>query len=157
MKKCTKCKELKPLSDYYNRKKALDGKNSHCKTCEHKEIYEWRKQNPEAQNDIVRRSRLKGTYGITIEQYDELLEKQNYSCAICDRHQDAFKNRLAIDHNHRTREIRGLLCSYCNHRVIGRHADGDLLRKMADYVDGGTGWFVPEKTKKRRTRRGKST
>jgi DNA-directed RNA polymerase subunit RPC12/RpoP len=84
-------------------------------------------------------------YGLTLIQYNELLRKQKNSCALCERHESEFKTRLAVDHNHISGEIRGLLCQYCNHRVIGRHRDGTLLRKMADYVDGGTGWFVPKK------------
>lgn len=150
MKTCTKCGKEKSLSEYYKRKIAKDGRNSHCKTCEHKEIYEWRKKNPNIQAEITRRCRLKREYGITLEQYEELLKKQNYSCAICNRHESEFKTRLAIDHNHATGEIRGLACTYCNHRVIGRHRDGVLLRKLADYVDGGTGWFVPKKRRRKR-------
>lgn len=98
-------------------------------------------------SDAGRRSHLRLKYGITIEQYNELLHKQKGCCALCDRPQTEFKTRLAVDHNHATGEIRGLLCAYCNHRVIGRHRDGTLLRRMADYVDQGTGWFVPKRKK----------
>jgi len=152
MKVCSKCKGNKPLSAFYKRKIAKDGRNSYCKECEHKEIYEWRKKNPAIQSEITRRCRLKRVYGITLEQYDFLLEKQKGCCAICDRHESQFKTRLVIDHNHKTGRIRGLLCNYCNHRLIGRHTDGNLLRRMADYVDGGTDWFVPPIKKKRRRR-----
>ena len=74
--------------------------------------------------------------------------------AICEKHQDDLKKRMAVDHNHITGEIRGLLCDYCNHRLVGRHRDGQLLRKIADYVDQGTGKYVPKK--KRRTTKRKS-
>lgn len=95
-------------------------------------------------------------YGITIEQYDELLEKQNHCCAVCEKYETEFKTRLAVDHNHKTGEIRGLLCNHCNHRVVGRWTDGTLLRRAADYLGQGTGLFVPEKkrtTKKRRKKK----
>lgn len=88
-------------------------------------------------------------FGITTDQYDELLAKQNDSCAFCERHKDEFAKRLAVDHNHKTGEIRGLLCAYCNHRVVGNHTDGNKLRRMADYIEQGTGWYVPPKKKKR--------
>jgi hypothetical protein len=101
-----------------------------------------------------RRRRLMATYGITLEQYNELLEKQNHCCAICDRHENEFKSKLCVDHNHITREIRGLLCTYCNHRVVGRHRDGDALRKVADYIDQGTGWFAPKKKRTRKRKKG---
>jgi len=102
-----------------------------------------------------RQSRLMKLYGITIEEYDRMLENQKGCCAICDRDAANFKTRLAVDHNHITGEIRGLLCSYCNHRIIGRHRDAALLRKMADYVDQGTGLFVPKQRPKKRRRKKK--
>ena len=155
LKTCTSCNEDKPRSEFYRRKNCSDGINSHCKSCENKEIKAWRENNPDKQALINRRTRLKTVYGITPEQYDELLDKQNGCCAICERSQDEFKTRLAVDHNHSSGEIRGLLCNYCNHRVIGRHKDGELLRKMANYVDGGTGLFVPEEWKTGKKRRAK--
>lgn len=105
----------------------------------------------------ARNNRLLRIYGITLDQYNELLFKQNDRCAICERHKEEFKTNLAVDHNHVTGEIRGLLCSYCNHRVIGRHRDGELLRKMSYYVDQGTGWFVPKRRRpiKRRPNKAK--
>lgn len=60
---------------------------------------------------------LKSWYGITIEQYEEKLKAQNFSCAICERHQSMFKNRLHVDHDHATRNVRGLLCMDCNTRL----------------------------------------
>jgi DNA-directed RNA polymerase subunit RPC12/RpoP len=101
-----------------------------------------------------RERHLKAKYGLSIEKYNQLLNKQNGKCAICEKDSSEFKQNLAVDHNHATGEIRGLLCSYCNHRLVGRHRDGNLLRKMADYVDGGTGWFVPKK-KRTKTRKPK--
>lgn len=95
--------------------------------------------------DRARHNRLVRIYGITLDQYNELLERQNYSCALCKRHESEFNTRLAVDHNHATGEVRGLLCAYDNHRVIGRHKDAELLRRMADYVDQGTGWYVPKR------------
>ncbi|MBU2051427.1 MAG: endonuclease VII domain-containing protein [Gammaproteobacteria bacterium] len=52
--------------------------------------------------------------GITLEEYNQMFAKQNGCCAICGKHQSELKNRLAIDHNHETGEIRGLLCTSCN-------------------------------------------
>lgn len=102
--------------------------------------------------DKARASRLKRIYGITLEQYDELLLRQDHKCPACLRHESEFPIRLAVDHDHKTGEVRGLLCNYCNHRIVGRHRDAELLRRVADYLDLGTGWFIPEK-KKRRVKR----
>lgn len=96
---------------------------------------------------------LKRIYGISVAQYNELLEKQNHSCALCGKHEDQEKHNLCVDHNHITGEIRGLLCRYCNHKLVGRHRDGTLLRRIANYVEQGTGWFVPKRIKKKRRKR----
>jgi len=100
-----------------------------------------------------RSSHLLRTYGITEDQYDELLEKQNQSCFICERHKSLFKKNLCVDHNHKTGEVRGLLCDYCNRRVIGRHSDPLILRRASEYLSQGTGWFVPVRKRVRKVRR----
>lgn len=85
------------------------------------------------------------TYGITPEQYSDLMEKQQDCCGVCGKHKSKEKKNFHVDHDHHTGEIRGLLCNYCNRRVIGRLRDPDLFRKAAQYLDKGTGWFVPKK------------
>ncbi len=144
-KVCSICKEEKHLTDFHLRSLSKDGHASACKECNIKRTYEWAQKNSDKRTATYRKSSLKRTYGITLEQYDEMLEKQHHCCAICDRHEDQFKTRLAVDHNHKTGEIRGLLCNYCNHRVVGKHTDGDKLRQIAEYIEQGTGWFVPKK------------
>jgi hypothetical protein len=98
-----------------------------------------------------RKYHLMSKYGITEEQYAELLGKQGGVCGVCSKSPEDEGVNLAVDHNHKTGEVRGCLCRYCNHRLIGRHTDPDLLRRMADYLEKGkTGWFVPKKKKKAR-------
>lgn len=63
-----------------------------------------------------------------------------------------------MDHRHggpRKGEITGLLCEYDNLRVIGKHTDPDKFERAAAYLRQGTGWFVPVKKRKRRTRKKK--
>lgn len=69
-----------------------------------------------------RRRDLKRRYGITPGDYDLLLAVQGGVCAICARHPRT--QNLAVDHSHRTGQIRGLLCSTCNRHlefVVGAH------------------------------------
>lgn len=108
---------------------------------------------PEAAKIRARGYAIKRKYGLSLEQYDELLERQNGCCAICERHQSEFKTNLAVDHSHRSFRIRGLLCTACNYRLVARHEDPELLRKIADYLEQGTEWYAPEK--KKRKKRGK--
>ena len=82
------------------------------------------------------KSRLKTKYGITLQDYDTMLAKQNYSCAICGKNESEQKHRLSVDHNHTTGEIRGLLCVNCNHG-IGKLGDSiDMLQKAIKYLLG---------------------
>lgn len=149
VKKCPCCNETKSLDDYY----VVSGKNrpqSKCKECTKTDANIYRKENLEKKATVARKYHLNKKYGLTVEQYDEMLEKQNHRCAVCNKHEDDVKTRLAVDHNHITGEIRGLLCTYCNHRIVGRHRDGALLRRIADYIEQGTGLFVPPKPKRKK-------
>ncbi|WP_425305234.1 endonuclease domain-containing protein [Bradyrhizobium erythrophlei] len=77
-------------------------------------------------------------------------------CGVCKRPHQEFRTNLAVDHDHHTGEIRGLLCINCNRRIIGRHrtpAGEVLLRHAAEYLEGPyTGWTVPTKPKRKRRR-----
>jgi len=79
---------------------------------------------------------LKKKYGITLQQYNEMLKGQNYSCAICNQHESNFKKKLAVDHDHKTNEVRGLLCFYCNKRVVGQHTSVSVLKLVRYLLPG---------------------
>lgn len=99
---------------------------------------------------------LKKTYGITLAQYNQLLKKQNGGCGVCGKTPKEEGRALAVDHRHGgpfKGEVTGLLCNYHNRRLIGKHTDPELFRKAAMYLENHTGWFVPEKKRKRRKKR----
>ena len=66
---------------------------------------------------LAKNNQLKNTYKISIEEYEQKLKEQNYSCAICNRHRDEFKRNLSVDHDHKTEKVRSLLCIICNSNV----------------------------------------
>lgn len=100
--------------------------------------------------------RLKTRYGITPEQYKELFDKQEGKCKLCGKHQSDLRTRLVLDHDHKTKEIRALLCQYCNLRVVGKIRK-DTVQLIYDYLNSEyTGWLVPPK-KKRRCRKKRKT
>ncbi len=75
-------------------------------------------QKPEVKDRSRERSWKKmGIKDMTVERYNNMLKEQNYSCKICGRHQNEFKRMLAVDHNHKTGEVRGILCPKCNSRL----------------------------------------
>lgn len=80
-----------------------------------------------------RDSYLKRKYGITEEQYEDILEAQAGKCGIC--HRKPKTRRLAVDHNHKTGEVRGLLCSRCNHGLLGHAHDSiEMLERAIEYL-----------------------
>lgn len=99
----------------------------------------WKKNNPEAHRNLD----LKYKFCITLAEYNEVLSLQNHVCAICFRPDP--RKRLAIDHDHECLEhaknrqgcsscIRGLLCEFCNRRVIPvfekfSHLQNDFIRQ----------------------------
>lgn len=77
---------------------------------------------------------IRRTYGITLDQYNEMLEDQGGVCAICGKPDEVEGRRMAIDHNHDTGEVRGLLCGNCN-RGLGNFQDNiEMLEKAKDYL-----------------------
>lgn len=159
MKTCNRCEETKDLSEFSKNGRSPDGLHSMCKVCNRKrgqEYYQKRKQgySPRKTEKLTARdSHLRRTYGITEQQYNELLFRQRDRCAVCEKHKDDEKKSLSVDHDHHTGEIRGLLCTMCNYRHVGRHRDANLLRRIASYLEQGTGWFVPPKKPKKRKRK----
>lgn len=65
----------------------------------------------------------------------ELEEAQGNKCAICGKLQDDNSRRLALDHDHTTDEIRGLLCSNCNSALGMAEDNPSVLRAAADYLE----------------------
>ncbi len=80
---------------------------------------------------------LEKRYGITLEQYNELVEIQGGRCAICNKLPTGTNHtskRLAVDHCHATGAVRGLLCGTCN-TTIGMIEDRpELLDRMRRYL-----------------------
>ena len=81
---------------------------------------------------------LQRYFGISLVEYNEMLENQDGVCAICGKEEATKVNgkrvRLSVDHDHKTGKIRGLLCGNCN-RGIGNLQDSPgLLKKAIDYL-----------------------
>lgn len=92
----------------------------------------YKKNHPDRVKVNQRKAALKRRFGITLEQYNKMLEEQGGVCAIC----RIKKNEtLAVGHDHKTGKIRGLLCGHCNH-VVGFAKDNiELLERTIKYLD----------------------
>jgi len=103
-KKCPKCNQSKELKAFSKDKTTKDGLQVYCKSC-------WAN---------IHRKRA---YNLSFENYNKMLIQQGGVCAICKNQETAIHRntketkRLAIDHDHKTGKIRGLLCSRCNNML----------------------------------------
>lgn len=139
-KKCCVCLERKHFDYFYNMNNKNDKKSYRCKACDEAAGAKWAKENPKKSYESIRGRQLKHKYGISLEDYKELWEKQQYKCAICEGTENATTGdrrnwNFAVDHDHETGKVRGLLCNNCN-RGLGLLQDNpELLRKAANYVE----------------------
>lgn len=93
----------------------------------------WRKAN----KGYFRRWALAKNYGITPEDYDQLLDKQGGGCAICGDEPWTQKHGLLhVDHDHATSEIRGLLCFSCNVALGAFKDDTPRIARAISYLKG---------------------
>jgi hypothetical protein len=79
---------------------------------------------------------LKKNYNLTPEQYEAMAEYGGGGCWICGR--PPKLRRLAVDHNHKTGVVRGLLCYWCNRGIGWFRDDPILLRRAASYLVAST-------------------
>lgn len=124
-----------------NREKILKQRREHYAKNKDKLLLQKKETyDPEKQ----RNRRLQKEYGISLDTYNDMLEKQNYKCFCCGVHQDDLKTtnnqhgtkRLVVDHDHETGAVRKLLCNRCN-TVIGLVEENEnLLYKLEMYLAG---------------------
>ena len=90
----------------------------------------WRENNPEKYTRMLKNSRLKKSFGITIEQFDEMLRSQGFACAICGNGKPGGVGTFHVDHCHETKKVRGLLCHHCN-TALGLFKDNLVILRSA--------------------------
>jgi hypothetical protein len=104
------------------------GRGSRSRECPEYKAPNWSGYDREDQ--IMRR-----TYGISMQEFDELVEFQGGKCAICFKPLDAINRRANIDHCHDTGKVRGILCTGCNTGIghLGDNIEG--LKKALYYLE----------------------
>ena len=80
-----------------------------------------------------RATRLIHKFGISVSDYEAMLAKQNNGCGICGNSCSTGR-KLAVDHDHVTGRVRGLLCAACNHAIGKFKDDPDLMQKAIEWV-----------------------
>lgn len=103
-------------------------------------VQKWREKHPEECALIQRASTLKRKFGISLEEYESLLESQGGVCSICFSKDPKTKTRsgvspnFAVDHDHSTGAVRGLLCGFCNSGLGFFQDDKERLRAAISYL-----------------------
>ncbi len=127
-KQCADCGKTKNLTEFYKRSNSLDGVQYQCKECQCKRRSKYYKPNEKI------RQKLK----ISNEVYEELMKHD--SCQICgtqlidmsenNRTKEKHGNKKCIDHCHKTKRIRGVLCTRCN-TGLGLFKDNTKVMQIA--------------------------
>lgn len=100
-----------------------------------KKVKDYQKSHPEMR--LAQRLRQ---YGITPDEYRNILEKQDGKCAICGSEiGNSEGDRLYVDHNHKTGKVRGILCSNCNTGIGKFHDSTELLKNAIYYLENTDG------------------
>jgi hypothetical protein len=145
-KRCSKCRETKPLSEFYRTKRTKDGLAYYCKACHILACKETRDRHPETHRAATQRYRerhpgkgrdhaLSYRYGLAVGEYDTMLARQGGGCAICGATTArSHQTRLHVDHCKITKKVRGLLCGSCNNGLGQFKHDTDLMYEAIGYL-----------------------
>ena len=148
-KTCRKCDTAKPVEGFSKRSASPDGLAPHCKPCVKKyqrgyyianqdKFLQWSREQrvglTDEQRVRYRRSQREKLYGLEPGQYEDMLGAQLYRCAICGTHTDDCARQLAVDHDHDTGEVRGLLCGSCNAAIGLMREDSFVFESAMAYL-----------------------
>lgn len=138
-KKCSRCSNIKPLSEFYKHIRRKDGFRDECKACTYQQRKKWNDNNQIKALGLSKKKNLKKALldaELSQKEYDYQLSLVGNICPICGKKSDI---RLCIDHDHETNSFRGLICSSCN-IGIGAFFDSPVfLRLAADYLEVASG------------------
>jgi len=139
LKRCAGCGEEKSVTDFYRNPVGMPGYRPYCKPCHSARR---REQYQRAGGSALPHAQLlKREYGMTPADYEALLRRQAYRCAICRRPETKRSSktgepfRLAVDHDHVTGKVRGLLCHRCNQIVWALEENHTTLDAIAKYIE----------------------
>lgn len=161
MKTCSKCQKDYPLDHFYKDKRYSDGRVNQCRSCRLDAGNAWRKLNIEKVRSAAvaryavrtpekveadRQSERKRTierHGITLDEYNRILEYQGNCCAICKSPEPKGKGDWHIDHDHNCcpsthscgKCVRGLLCHHCNSAIGSFEDNVSVLEKAIAYLE----------------------
>lgn len=129
---CMRCKKRKPKRQFYITFRKTLQRRTECNKCANKRVRKWKRTHKYA----LRLHNAKYHYGLTQSEYRELYKKHRFRCAICNKTAKENGKRMAIDHDHKTGKVRGLLCWHCNCGLGSFHDNQKWLRNAIQYLQG---------------------
>lgn len=153
MQTCKRCLQEKPLDAFQFRKETgkYRGVCIACISADNLKRYRSKTSTRSAHWEAHVRNVLK-KYGLTQEGYENLWEKQEGHCAICETPMERWGKRVGkgvnstqavIDHDHSTGKVRGLLCNLCNSGLGKFKDDPYTLRKAIIYLEDNNETTAP--------------
>ncbi len=158
-KSCNRCNKFKPASQFTRSKDKKDGIYPTCKECvksrraeinNHKlngiydlgdgsKLCDWcessiggRKNRKYCNESCAQKAKRVRSYGLTVEEYRQLLKDQNGICSICQRE----TNNWNIDHNHDSLETYGIICGTCNSQLLAwTFHDVEIVKRLLRYLE----------------------
>lgn len=140
-KPCRKCRAVKALAEFSLSRRATETQNavyrSDCKACCSERTKQWFVDNP-GRAEANKRKSVLAAYGLTVDDYDSLLQQQGGACAICRRPERTTRNgkllRMPVDHDHETGAVRGILCHSCNRAIGFLGEDVAIVQETVAYL-----------------------
>ena len=136
-KTCTTCGETKLISKFWKGSSKSLGVQHRCTKCG--KAYNKKFWASKAGRRTHLANKLKSSFGLSLGEYDSMLDAQGGVCLICGgtegRKYRGVPTRLAVDHDHKTGKVRGLLCYRCNSVLAFVNDDVDLLQTHINYIN----------------------
>lgn len=134
---CTGCKSYCCPTQFSTSTCSKDGIGYYCRACTRKN---YKRSYIKTGGIGSRRAHIRDTYGITLEEFNVMLETQGGVCAICSqpetkKHKSGTIKSLSVDHCHTSGRVRGLLCADCNSAIGYLRENADAARRAAEYIE----------------------
>jgi hypothetical protein len=127
-KACVWVIKCKYCNEEHEQKSREIQNNAKSRQCETFKPHNW--SGLEREDNIMRKQ-----YGISTEQFAELLEFQDGGCAICAKPIENIRRRMNIDHDHKSDIVRGILCTGCNTGLGHLGDDIEGLKRALYYLE----------------------
>lgn len=148
-KRCPACGVVKIVGQFYRKvtttargwswdSQCIECRRAACRTygADNKDsrnarLRAWRRSNPLAAAELDKRRALRAKYGLTVDDVEQMRAAQDGRCAICNEPTE----RLLVDHDHTTGQVRALLCQTCNTFLGWYENKADTILAFQRYLD----------------------